>query len=76
MAGFSILIEGQTFYDSSMNMKLWIGDPLGNIQAEITFQRNCVPGRWPDEHAMVRWLHETAIRLHPDSRYSQMHGHR
>ena len=75
-AGFSIIIEGQTFYDSSMNMKLWIGDPLGNIQAEITFQRNCVPGRWPDEHAMVRWLHETAIRLHPDSHYSQMHGHR
>jgi hypothetical protein len=75
-AGFSIIIEGQTFYDSSMNMKLWIGDPLGDIKAEITFQRNCVPGRWPDEGAMVRWLHETALRLHPESNYSQLHGHR
>jgi hypothetical protein len=73
-AGFSIIIEGQTFYDSSMNMKLWIGDPLGDIKAEITFQRNCVPGRWPDEGAMVRWLHETALRLHPESHYAQLHG--
>jgi hypothetical protein len=73
-AGFSIIIEGQTFYDSSMNMKLWIGDPLGDIKAEITFQRNCVPGRWPDEGAMVRWLHETALRLHPESNYAQLHG--
>ena len=69
-AGFSIIIEGRTFYDSSMNMKLWIGDPLGDIKAEITFQRNCVPGRWPDEGAMVRWLHETALRLHPESNYA------
>jgi hypothetical protein len=75
-AGFSIIIEGQTFYDSSMNMKLWIGDPLGDIKAEITFQRNCVPGRWPDEGAMVRWLHETALRLHPESNYAQLHGRR
>jgi hypothetical protein len=75
-AGFSIIIEGQTFYDSSMNMKLWIGDPLGDIKAEITFQRNCVPGRWPDEGAMVRWLHEAALRLHPESNYAQLHGHR
>ncbi|MGZ5906775.1 MAG: hypothetical protein ACXWLB_07665 [Reyranella sp.] len=75
-AGFSIIIEGQTFYDSSMNMKLWIGDPLGDIKAEITFQRNCVPGRWPDEAAMVRWLHETALRIHPESSYAQRHGHR
>ena len=75
-AGFSIIIEGQTFYDSSMNMKLWIGDPLGDIKAEITFQRNCVPGRWPDEGAMVRWLHETALRLHPESHFAQLHSRR
>ena len=74
-AGFSIIIEGRTFYDSSMNMKLWIGDPLGDIKAEITFQRNCVPGRWPDEGAMVHWLHETALRLHPESNYARLHGH-
>jgi hypothetical protein len=44
-AGFSIIIEGQTFYDSNMNMKLWIGDPRGAGRTRAPWCAGCTRRR-------------------------------
>ena len=50
-------------------MRVWMGDELNGIdaQAELT-PRNPA---WGDDAAIAHWLHETAIRLYPQSEYAK-----
>jgi hypothetical protein len=59
----------QTFaFDS---FRVWIGDELNGFAAaaEITPK----DAAWPDNSAVAHWLHETAIRLYPESDYAKAH---
>ena len=61
----------QTFYDAGM--RVWIGDEANGIQAETAINRTA--GRqWAEEAAAASWLHETSLRLYPDSKYAKAHG--
>ena len=67
----------QTFYDAGMGV--WIGNEANGIQAETTTNRTRAARlKWPEGLSAARlsaasWLHETAIRLYPDSRYAKNH---
>jgi hypothetical protein len=68
----------QTFYDAGM--RVWIGDEMNGIRAETTMNRTRAARlKWPEGLSAARlsaasWLHETAIRFYPDSRYAKGHG--
>jgi hypothetical protein len=60
-----IIVGIQTLSDGGV--RVWLGDEMN---APITDTAIAPKGRkWPDEDA-ARWLHETAIRLYPDSKYA------
>jgi hypothetical protein len=62
----------QTFYDAGM--RVWIGDELNGIQAETTINRTAAARlKWPEGLTAASWLHETALRLYPDSQYAKSH---
>ena len=57
----------QTFpFDS---FRVWIGDELNGILAEGALDDR--DAAWGDDRAIAHWLHETAIRLYPDSDYGK-----
>jgi hypothetical protein len=63
----------QTFYDAGM--RLWIGDEANGIQAETTINRTAADRlKWPEGLTAASWLHETALRLYPDSKYAKAVG--
>ena len=62
----------QTFYEAGM--RVWIGDEANGIQGETTIKRTAAARlKWPEggEVTAVNWLHETALRLYPDSKYAK-----
>ena len=59
----------QTF--SEGRLRIWIGDGRNAILAETSIERT--GPHWPVE-AAARWLHETALRLFPKSRYAKRHA--
>jgi hypothetical protein len=64
----------QTFYDTGM--RVWIGDEANGIQSETTINRTAnfaAPRKWPEGVTAASWLHETALRLFPDSPYAKEH---
>jgi hypothetical protein len=64
----------QTFYDTGM--RVWIGDEVNGIRAETLFDRmGSLPTArtWPERVTAASWLHETALRLFPDSLYAKSH---
>jgi hypothetical protein len=73
-AGAGISIGIQTLYD--MGMAVWIGDRLTGMKESTIITPNGTRGvrRWPEEDAAARWLHETALRLFPDSPYAKEHN--
>jgi hypothetical protein len=65
----------QTFYDAGM--RVWIGDEMNGIQAETTINRTAAARlKWPEGPSAASRLHETALRLYPDSRHGPEHQHR
>jgi hypothetical protein len=63
----------QTFYDAGM--RVWMGDELNGIQAETTINRTRAARlKWPEGFTAPDWLHETALRLFPDSKYAEEHS--
>ena len=50
-------------------VRVWVGDELNGIdaQAELTLRNPA----WGDDGAIAHWLHETAIRLYPQSEYAK-----
>ncbi len=63
----------QTFFDAGM--RVWIGDELNGIKAETTINRTAAARlKWPDGPTAAGWLHETALRLYPDSKYAKEHS--
>jgi hypothetical protein len=63
----------QTFYDAGM--RVWIGDELNGINAETVINRTAAARlKWPEGFTAASWLHETALRLHPDSQYAKEHS--
>ena len=65
----------QTFYDAGM--RVWIGDESNGIQSETTINRTgsfAAPRKWPEGVTAASRLHETALRLYPDSIYAKEHA--
>jgi hypothetical protein len=63
----------QTFYDAGM--RVWIGDEVNGIQAETTINRTAAARlKWPEGFTAASWLHETALRLYPESKYAKEHS--
>ena len=65
----------QTFYDAGM--KIRIGDESNGIQSERTINRTgnfADPRKWPEGVTAASWLHETTLRLFPESPYAKGHG--
>jgi len=65
----------QTFYDAGM--RVWIGDESNGIQSERTINRTgnfADPRKWPEGVTAASWLHETTLRLFPESPYAKGHG--
>jgi hypothetical protein len=63
----------QTFYDAGM--RVWIGDEANGIQAETTINRTAAARlKWPEGFTAASWLHETALRLYPASKYAKEHS--
>ncbi len=50
-------------------MRVWIGDELNGFDAVTEVKPE--HAAWSDDAAIARWLHETAIRLYPDSDYAK-----
>jgi hypothetical protein len=57
----------QTFHPDGL--RVWIGDQLNGLHASA----HIVPGdpAWGQDGVAARWLHQTAIRLFPDSDYAK-----
>jgi hypothetical protein len=53
-------------------MRVWLGDPLNGFKASASVN----PGgdNWASESAAANWLHETARRLYPESKYARDHS--
>jgi hypothetical protein len=63
----------QTFFDAGM--RVWIGDELNGIKAEPVINRTRTARlKWPEGFTAATWLHETALRLYPDSKYAKEHS--
>ena len=52
-------------------VRLWLGDAMNATIAATTIERT--GGKWV-EGDVARWLHETALRLFPDSPYAKEHA--
>jgi len=50
-------------------VRVWLGDELNGLEAEAELTPRS-PG-WGDDAAIAHWLHETAIRLYPESGYAK-----
>jgi hypothetical protein len=60
----------QAFYDAGM--RVWIGDESNGIHAETTINRTAAARlKWPEGLTAASWLHETALRLYPNSKYAE-----
>ena len=59
----------QTFAFGSF--RVWIGDEMNGAEATAEITPND-PAR-SDNSAVAHWLHETAIRLYPNSDYAKAH---
>jgi hypothetical protein len=60
----------QTFaFDS---FRVWIGDEMNGFDATAEFTPE--DPAWADDAAVAHWLHETAIRLFPESDYAKKHA--
>jgi hypothetical protein len=53
------------------DVRVWIGDQLNGREAEALLTPR-MPA-WSDDASIAHWLHETAIRLYPDSDYARAH---
>ena len=53
-------------------LQVWIGDPLSGKAAEGSIETED-PG-WLNEGSVALWLHETALRLYPESQYARQWG--
>ena len=63
----------QTFYDAGM--RVWIGDEMNGIKAKTVINRTPAARlKWPEGLTAASWLHETALRLYPDSNYAKKHS--
>jgi hypothetical protein len=62
----------QTFYDAGM--RVWIGDEANGLHAETVINRTAADLKWPEGLSAASWLHETALRLFPDSSYAKEHA--
>ena len=52
-------------------VRVWIGDELNGFAATAGITRK--DAAWSDDAAVAHWLHETAIRLYPESDYARAH---
>jgi hypothetical protein len=52
-------------------VRVWIGDELNGLDAEAALARK--DAAWTDDASLAHWLHETALRLYPDSDYARRH---
>ena len=59
----------QTF--ASDSFRVWIGDELNGFVATAEIMPK--DPAWSDDGAVAHWLHETAIRLYPNSDYARKH---
>lgn len=50
-------------------LRVWIGDQLNGLEAEATLEPK--DATWADDDAVARWLHETALRLFPESDHAR-----
>jgi hypothetical protein len=68
MAGAEVLAEGA--------LRLWIGDQARGVRAQTVIGSPNVYGatNWSKSPAALRWLHETAVRLYPESPYASAHS--
>jgi hypothetical protein len=63
----------QMFFDAGT--RVWIGDEINGIRAETTINRTAAARlKWPEGLSAASWLHETALRIFPDSPYAKSHG--
>ena len=63
----------QTFYDAGM--RVWIGDEINGMRAETAINRTRAARlKWPEGLTAASWLHETALRLYPNSKYAKAHS--
>jgi hypothetical protein len=63
----------QMFYDAGM--RVWIGDEINGIQAETAINRTRATRlKWPEGLSAASWLHDAALHLYPDSKYSKEHA--
>ena len=53
------------------DFRVWIGDELNGYTATARITPD--DPAWSDDTAIAHWLHETAIRLYPDSDYAKVH---
>jgi hypothetical protein len=53
------------------DFRVWIGDELNGYAATARITPD--DPAWSDDTAIAHWLHETAIRLYPDSDYAKAH---
>jgi len=53
------------------DFRVWIGDELNGYVATARITPD--DPVWSDDTAIAHWLHETAIRLYPDSDYAKAH---
>jgi hypothetical protein len=59
----------QTFFDAGV--RIWFGDEMNGREAEATLTPR--QEAWRDDASLAHWLHETALRLFPESDYAQRH---
>jgi hypothetical protein len=53
------------------DIRVWIGDELNGFAATADITPK--DAAWSDDAAVAHWLHETAIRLYPESDYARAH---
>jgi hypothetical protein len=63
-AGIETLFSG--------DVRVWLGDEMNRTIAETIVRGG--NKKWPGLGA-AHWLHETALRLFPDSPYAKRHSH-
>ena len=53
------------------DFRVWIGDELNGYAATARITPD--DPVWSDDTAIAHWLHDTAIRLYPESDYAKVH---
>jgi len=53
------------------DFRVWIGDELNGYTATARITPD--DPAWSDDTAIAHWLHDTAIRLYPESDYAKVH---